>query len=100
MMIHVSKYFISGDLNQFPFPLKCCNKSQTKIISSSCCNICDTCGLQTLHSSMAVSVGILSIGDMGLGIARLLKAHAYRVLTVGAGRRQEIPLPEVITSFF
>jgi hypothetical protein len=36
---------------------------------------------------MVVSVGILSIGDMGLGVARLLKAHAYRVLTVEAGRR-------------
>jgi hypothetical protein len=34
-----------------------------------------------------VSVGILSIGDMGMGIARLLKANSYRVLTVGAGRR-------------
>lgn len=34
-----------------------------------------------------VSVGILSIGDMGLGVARLLKAHDYRVLTVGLGRR-------------
>lgn len=38
-------------------------------------------------NTMTVSVGILSIGDMGMGIARLLKANAYRVLTVGAGRR-------------
>ncbi|KAL1980360.1 hypothetical protein VTN96DRAFT_4231 [Rasamsonia emersonii] len=38
---------------------------------------------------MPVSVGILSIGDMGLGIARLLQAHAYRVLTVAAGRSQD-----------
>lgn len=36
---------------------------------------------------MTVSVGILSIGDMGLGMARLLQAHGYRVLTVAAGRR-------------
>jgi 3-hydroxyisobutyrate dehydrogenase-like beta-hydroxyacid dehydrogenase len=36
---------------------------------------------------MAVSVGILSIGDMGMGIAKLLRAKGYRVLTVGAGRR-------------
>jgi len=35
----------------------------------------------------SVSVGILSIGEMGLGIAKLLKAHGYRVLTVGEGRR-------------
>lgn len=34
-----------------------------------------------------VLVGILSIGDMGLGIAKLLQAHDYRVLTVGLGRR-------------
>ncbi|OKL56378.1 hypothetical protein UA08_08191 [Talaromyces atroroseus] len=38
---------------------------------------------------MVVSVGILSIGDMGMGIARLLRAHAYQVLTVGAGRSQD-----------
>lgn len=34
-----------------------------------------------------VSVGILSIGEMGLGIGKLLKAHGYRVLTVAEGRR-------------
>lgn len=39
------------------------------------------------YDNMAVSVGILSIGDMGLGMARLLQAHGYRVLTVAAGRR-------------
>lgn len=38
----------------------------------------------------SVSVGILSIGEMGLGIAKLLKAHRYRVLTVGEGRRYEV----------
>ncbi|CRG90002.1 hypothetical protein PISL3812_07043 [Talaromyces islandicus] len=38
---------------------------------------------------MTVSVGILSIGDMGLGMARLLQAHGYRVLTVAAGRSQD-----------
>ncbi|KAL2216664.1 6-phosphogluconate dehydrogenase [Thermoascus aurantiacus ATCC 26904] len=36
-----------------------------------------------------VSVGILSIGDMGLGIAKLLQAHGYRVLTVGLGRSED-----------
>ncbi|KAJ5267577.1 Dehydrogenase multihelical [Penicillium angulare] len=36
----------------------------------------------------AVTVGILSIGDMGLGMARLLKAHGYRVNTVGEGRSE------------
>lgn len=35
----------------------------------------------------AVTVGVVSIGDMGLGIAKLLKAHDYRVVTVGEGRR-------------
>lgn len=34
-----------------------------------------------------VSVGIISIGDMGMGIAKLLKANKYRVLTVANGRR-------------
>lgn len=33
------------------------------------------------------NIGILSIGDMGMGVASLLKAHDYMVYTVGAGRR-------------
>lgn len=32
------------------------------------------------------SVGIMSIGEMGLGIAKLLIAHDYRVVTNIAGR--------------
>ncbi|KAJ5514620.1 Dehydrogenase multihelical [Penicillium fimorum] len=36
-----------------------------------------------------VTVGIVSIGDMGLGMARLLKAHDYRVVTVAEGRRYD-----------
>lgn len=33
------------------------------------------------------SLGIISIGEMGLGVAKLLKAHDYRVLTNISGRR-------------
>lgn len=33
------------------------------------------------------AIGILSLGDMGGGIAKLLTANGYRVLTVGKGRR-------------
>lgn len=33
------------------------------------------------------TVGILSIGSMGVGVARLLSAHNYRVLTNAADRR-------------
>lgn len=36
-----------------------------------------------------VTIGIVSIGDMGLGMARLLKAHDYRVVTVAEGRRYD-----------
>ncbi|KAJ5735387.1 Dehydrogenase multihelical [Penicillium malachiteum] len=36
----------------------------------------------------AVTVGILSIGDMGMGMARLLKSHGYHVVTVGEGRSE------------
>ncbi|KAF9639510.1 putative 6-phosphogluconate dehydrogenase protein [Lasiodiplodia theobromae] len=32
------------------------------------------------------AVGIVSIGDMGLGIAKLLQAHGYEVLTTTVGR--------------
>lgn len=33
-------------------------------------------------------VGILSIGEMGLGIANLLISHGYRVVTYAEDRRQ------------
>jgi hypothetical protein len=33
-------------------------------------------------------IGILSIGDMGMGIAKLLRAHNYSVITTALGRRQ------------
>jgi len=33
------------------------------------------------------TIGILSIGDMGLGIANLLKTHYYRVVTNASDRR-------------
>ncbi|KAJ5888295.1 Dehydrogenase multihelical [Penicillium taxi] len=36
----------------------------------------------------AVTVGIISIGDMGLGMSRLLKAHGYRVVTSVEGRSE------------
>jgi hypothetical protein len=32
-------------------------------------------------------VGILSIGEMGMGVAKLLRAHDYTVSTCTAGRR-------------
>ncbi len=35
-----------------------------------------------------ITVGILSIGDMGMGIARLLRHHNHTVYTVAVGRRQ------------
>jgi hypothetical protein len=34
------------------------------------------------------TIGIISIGEMGLGIAQLLKAHQYRVVTNASDRRQ------------
>jgi hypothetical protein len=38
-------------------------------------------------ASYLATVGILSIGDMGLGIGKLLVAHEYRVVTNITGRR-------------
>jgi hypothetical protein len=45
---------------------------------------------ETSSSSSATkpAIGIVSVGDMGLGIAKLLQAHEYQVLTTSAGRRQ------------
>jgi len=44
---------------------------------------------RTSSSSSATkpTIGIVSIGDMGLGIAKLLQAHEYQVVTTSAGRR-------------
>ena len=41
------------------------------------------------YNTMAplANIGIISIGDMGLGIAKLLAAHNYQVLTNVTGRR-------------
>jgi hypothetical protein len=35
------------------------------------------------------TVGVLSIGEMGLGVAKLLIAHNYRVVTNITGRRYD-----------
>jgi hypothetical protein len=66
------------NVNQFPFLSNATSILLLAVVQQNCCKRIFT---------MVVSVGILSIGDMGLGVARLLKAHAYRVLTVEAGRR-------------
>ena len=51
----------------------------------------------TLTPPPLATVGIASIGDMGLGIAKLLSAHNYTVLTNVSGRRSAdvlaTPLP-------
>src|SRR3954471_11102839 len=39
-------------------------------------------------SATKPTIGVVSVGDMGLGIAKLLQAHEYQVLTASAGRRQ------------
>jgi hypothetical protein len=41
--------------------------------------------------SPLATVGILSIGEMGMGIAKLLVAHNYRVVTNLEGRRYVSP---------
>ena len=40
------------------------------------------------------TLGVLSIGDMGVGIARLLIAHKYRVITNALDRRYAAISPE------
>ncbi|KAI9745452.1 MAG: hypothetical protein M1818_000986 [Claussenomyces sp. TS43310] len=40
-------------------------------------------------SEPLATVGILSIGDMGMGVAQLLRHHGYRVLTNAEGRSQD-----------
>lgn len=43
--------------------------------------------ISSSDASMVVTIGIISIGDMGGGIARLLIAHKYRVITNVSDRR-------------
>jgi 3-hydroxyisobutyrate dehydrogenase-like beta-hydroxyacid dehydrogenase len=38
-------------------------------------------------SKPLATVGIISIGDMGMGVAKLLLASGYRVITTLSGRR-------------
>lgn len=38
-------------------------------------------------ASPLAKIGVLSIGDMGMGIAKLLIAHGFSVATCGKGRR-------------
>lgn len=38
-------------------------------------------------ASKLATIGILSIGDMGLGIAKLLIANGYKVVTNASDRR-------------
>ena len=46
------------------------------------------------------TVGIASIGEMGLGIAKLLSAHNYRVLTnVSSRRSADLNTIRVVSSF-
>lgn len=44
--------------------------------------------MATSSTSVNPTVGILSIGDMGMGVARLLRHHDHTVYTVATGRRQ------------
>ena len=53
-------------------------------------------GTSSSSSATKPTIGIVSVGDMGLGIAKLLQAHEYPVLTTSAGRRQA-SLPELRT---
>lgn len=41
-----------------------------------------------MHEQAALVIGILSIGDMGLGIGKLLISQGYRVATFAEDRRQ------------
>ena len=43
--------------------------------------------MATSSTQVKPTVGILSIGDMGMGVARLLSHHNYAVYTVAVGRR-------------
>jgi 3-hydroxyisobutyrate dehydrogenase-like beta-hydroxyacid dehydrogenase len=52
--------------------------------------------MATSSTQQNPSVGILSIGEMGMGIARLLRANEYTVYTVATGRRQVLHSPEIL----
>jgi hypothetical protein len=41
-------------------------------------------------------IGIVSIGEMGLGIAKLLRAHDFPVVTIASGRRHVLLSSQLI----
>ncbi|EXJ76411.1 uncharacterized protein A1O5_00919 [Cladophialophora psammophila CBS 110553] len=47
--------------------------------------------MATSSAQINPTVGILSIGDMGNGVARLLRHHDHTIYTVATGRRQVLP---------
>jgi phosphoglycerate dehydrogenase-like enzyme len=49
-------------------------------------------GTSSSSSATKPTIGIVSIGDMGLAIAKLLQAYEYQVVTTSAGRRQASPV--------
>lgn len=55
--------------------------------------LCSTFTVGQIYPIMATptlaTVGVLSIGEMGLGVAKLLIAHNYRVVTNITGRRYD-----------
>lgn len=46
--------------------------------------------MNTMSEQTALSIGILSIGDMGLGIGKVLMSQNYRVMTFAEDRRQVV----------
>ena len=47
----------------------------------------DLLGYAAIMSVSLNCIGVISIGEMGLGVARVLIAHGYRVVTFVADRR-------------
>jgi 3-hydroxyisobutyrate dehydrogenase-like beta-hydroxyacid dehydrogenase len=54
--------------------------------------------MATSSTQVTLSVGILSIGEMGMGVARLLRHHDHTVYTVATGRRQVSSTPSYSSS--
>lgn len=50
-----------------------------------------------MMASHMATVGVVSIGEMGLGIAKLLAANGYRVVTNITGRRHAFSFSSLVT---
>lgn len=90
--LDIEFYFVDYNLlNNLPIPVACLPPHEVTTLKVTIFRLCSTSTLSQISPIMATptlaTVGVFSIGEMGLGVAKLLITHNYRVVTNITGRR-------------